>query len=282
VERPRFALLTGTGRVVAAASPSRIRTTSPACRGEAPPKPRVRSQKAFSNTSWREPNIGQGQDKAAARATPSSPTWHLTKDRFASTTFLLGSQENPLPANYQYRLSITAATFRRLVGRQEIHCMAATSSSQSEDLLMAWPLSGERTARSSCSQAPHRRRARQSRVALRFLKNPSLTDKDDNQRRALLFASAHAHLLLFRKRAGQLVRFFQALSRQPFPYIPDEVPVLTAKEPRWLAASFSSTKKGPRPAQCTLPAIPPTIALPPLPFPAGPRPLETRFGWSAG
>jgi hypothetical protein len=37
------------------------------------------------------------------------------------------------------------------------------------------------------------------------------------------------------------VRFFQALWRQPFPYIPEEVPVLTAKETDMARSLFSST-----------------------------------------
>jgi hypothetical protein len=40
---------------------------------------------------------------------------------------------------------------------------------------------------------------------------------------------------------GKLVRFFQALARQPFPYIPEEVPVLTAKETEMARSLFSST-----------------------------------------
>src|SRR5260221_9426551 len=40
---------------------------------------------------------------------------------------------------------------------------------------------------------------------------------------------------------GKLVRFFQALSRQPFPYIPEEFPVLTTKEPEMARSLFSST-----------------------------------------
>jgi hypothetical protein len=39
---------------------------------------------------------------------------------------------------------------------------------------------------------------------------------------------------------GKLVRFFQALARQPFPYIPEEVPVLTTKETEMARSLFSS------------------------------------------
>jgi len=37
------------------------------------------------------------------------------------------------------------------------------------------------------------------------------------------------------------VRFFQALARQPFPYIPEEIPVLTTKETEMARSLFSST-----------------------------------------
>jgi hypothetical protein len=39
---------------------------------------------------------------------------------------------------------------------------------------------------------------------------------------------------------GKLVRFFQALSRQPFPYIPEPAPQLTAKETEMARSLFSS------------------------------------------
>ena len=39
---------------------------------------------------------------------------------------------------------------------------------------------------------------------------------------------------------GKLVRFFQALARQPFPYVPEQPPVLTAKETEMARSLFSS------------------------------------------
>ena len=39
----------------------------------------------------------------------------------------------------------------------------------------------------------------------------------------------------------KLVRFFQALSQQPMPYIPEQVPVLTSKETDMARSLFSST-----------------------------------------
>ena len=40
---------------------------------------------------------------------------------------------------------------------------------------------------------------------------------------------------------GKLVRFFEALSRQPFPYIPEQDTTLTAKETDMARSLFSST-----------------------------------------
>jgi hypothetical protein len=39
---------------------------------------------------------------------------------------------------------------------------------------------------------------------------------------------------------GKLVRFFEALSRKPFPYIPEQAPTLTAKETDMARSLFSS------------------------------------------
>jgi len=61
---------------------------------------------------------------------------------------------------------------------------------------------------------------------------------------------------------GKLVRFFQALARQPFPYIPEEVPVLTTKETEMARSLFSSTAA---PLEMPRTAIRLTIASPPHP-----------------
>jgi len=99
---------------------------------------------------------------------------------------------------------------------------------------------------------------------LRFLKNPAFNDKTTIATASVLLASAHAHVLVLRNELGKLVRFFQALARQPFPYIPEEIPVLSAKEPRWRAVSSAARRallEVPRP-----PAIPLTIAPPRRPI----------------
>jgi hypothetical protein len=77
---------------------------------------------------------------------------------------------------------------------------------------------------------------------LRFLRNPSLNDKDTNRNGVRTYLQVHMPTFSFSENElGKLVRFFQALARQPFPYIPEEVPVLTAKETEMARSLFSST-----------------------------------------
>jgi hypothetical protein len=77
---------------------------------------------------------------------------------------------------------------------------------------------------------------------LRFLKNPSLSDKDNNRNGVRSYLQVRMPTFSFSENElGKLVRFFQALARQPFPYIPEEVPVLTTKETEMARSLFSST-----------------------------------------
>ena len=76
---------------------------------------------------------------------------------------------------------------------------------------------------------------------LRFLTNPALSDKDTNRNGVRPYLQVHMPTFsLSENELGKLVRFFQALSRQPFPYIPEQVPSLTAKETDMARSLFSS------------------------------------------
>src|SRR5438309_10663917 len=76
----------------------------------------------------------------------------------------------------------------------------------------------------------------------RFLKNPSLSATDTSRNGVRSYLQVRMPTFSFSENElGKLVRFFQALARQPFPYIPEEVPVLTAKETEMARSLFSST-----------------------------------------
>src|SRR5437773_6967240 len=174
------------------------------------------------------------------------PNLHLTKDQIrALTTFLLGSHENPLPPNYQYR----PLDYRRDI--QEGWCVVKKYNCMGCHQLIP----GQRTSLMSMARyqgpdgqetLPPKLLTEGARVdpewLLRFLKNPALNGTDTNRNGVRSYLQVRMPTFSFSENElGKLVRFFQALARQPFPYIPEEVPVLTTKETEMARSLFSST-----------------------------------------
>ena len=76
----------------------------------------------------------------------------------------------------------------------------------------------------------------------RFLSNPALNDTDTNRNGVRNYLKVRMPTFSFSdEELRKLVRFFQALSQQPIPYIPEQVPTLTSKETEMARALFSST-----------------------------------------
>jgi hypothetical protein len=77
---------------------------------------------------------------------------------------------------------------------------------------------------------------------LSFLANPSLSDTDTNRNGIRPYLQVRMPTFSFSENElGKLVRFFEALSGEPFPYIPEQRPPLTAKETDMARSLFSST-----------------------------------------
>jgi len=201
-------------------------------------------QKGFFEHKLAEPNIwDKGKDKPETEKL-RMPNLHLTKEQVrALTTFLLGSQENPLPANYQYR----PLDYRRDIQEgwwvvKKYNCMGCHQL-----------IPGQKTSLMAMArykdvqeQLPPKLLTEGARVdpewLQRFLKNPSLSTTDTNRNGVRSYLQVRMPAFSFSENElGKLVRFFQALSRQPFPYIPEEVPILTAKETEMARSLFSST-----------------------------------------
>ena len=201
-------------------------------------------QKGFFEHKLAEPNIwDKGKEKIETEKL-RMPNLHLTKEQIrAITTFLLGSQENPLPSNYQYR----PLDYRRDIQEgwwvvKKYNCMGCHQL-----------IPGQKTSLMAMAryqdvqeQLPPKLLTEGSRVdpewLLRFLKNPSLSTTDNNRNGVRSYLQVRMPTFSFSENElGKLVRFFQALSRQPFPYIPEEVPVLTTKETEMARSLFSST-----------------------------------------
>src|SRR5438876_926362 len=211
---------------------------------EGPAKQPWYDQKGFFEHKLAEPNIwDKGKDKPETEKL-RMPNLHLTKDQIrALTTFLLGSQENPLPPNYQYR----PLDYRRDIQEgwwvvKKYNCMGC------HQLIPGQKTSLMAMARyqDAQEQLPPKLLTEGARVdpewMLRFLKNPALNDKDNNRNGVRSYLQVRMPTFSFSENElGKLVRFFQALARQPFPYIPEEVPILTAKETEMARSLFSST-----------------------------------------
>jgi len=242
IERLDFALLT---EVAARGGSEPI--TDPDDKARLPEGPAQKpwyDQKGFFEHKLAEPNIwDKGKEKIETEKL-RMPNLHLTKEQVrALTTFLLGSQENPLPPNYQYR----PLDYRRDIQEgwwvvKKYNCMGC------HQLIPGQKTSLMAMARyqDAQEQLPPKLLTEGARVdpewLLRFLKNPSLNDKDNNRNGVRSYLQVRMPTFSFSENElGKLVRFFQALSRQPFPYIPEDVPVLTAKETEMARSLFSST-----------------------------------------
>ena len=211
---------------------------------EGPAKDPWYDHKGFFEHKLARPNIwDQGKIKPETEKL-RMPNLHLSKeDVRALTTFLLGSQESTLPVNYQYR----PLDYRRDIQEgwwvvKKYNCMGCHQL-----------IPGQKTALMSLKryqdaqeQLPPKLLTEGARVdpewMLHFLGNPSLSTTDTNRNGVRSYLQVRMPTFSFSENElGKLVRFFQALSRQPFPYIPEEVPVLTAKETEMARSLFSST-----------------------------------------
>ena len=242
IERLDFALLTevaqrgGTEPITDADDLARL--------PEGPAKKPWYDQKGFFEHKLAEPNIwDKGKEKIETEKL-RMPNLHLTKEQIRDlTTFLLGSQENPLPPSYQYR----PLDYRKDIQEgwwvvKKYNCMGC------HQLIPGQKTSLMALARyqDAQEQLPPKLLTEGARVdpewLLRFLKNPSLSTTDNNRNGVRSYLQVRMPTFSFSENElGKLVRFFQALSRQPFPYIPEDVPVLTAKETEMARSLFSST-----------------------------------------
>jgi cytochrome c551/c552 len=211
---------------------------------EGPAKLPWYDQKGFFEHKLAEPNIwDQGKEKPETEKL-RMPNLHLSKEQIrALTTFLLGSQENPLPASYEYR----PLDYRRDIQEgwwvvKKYNCMGCHQLIPGQKT----SLMGMARYKDAQELLPPKLLTEGARVdpewMLRFLKNPALNDKDNNRNGVRSYLQVRMPTFSFSENElGKLVRFFQALSRQPFPYIPEEIPILTAKETEMARSLFSST-----------------------------------------
>jgi hypothetical protein len=241
IERLDFALLTETAQ-----RGGREPITDPddlARLPEGPAKQPWYDNKGFFEHKLAEPNIWDKGKIKPEEEKLRMPNLQLTKEQVrALTTFLMGSQESALPVTYQYK----PLDYRRDVQEgwwvvRKYNCMGCHQLIPGQKTsLMALARYQE-----AQEQLPPKLLTEGARVdpqwLLRFLTNPSLSDTDTNRNGIRPYLQVRMPTFSFSENElGKLVRFFEALSRQPFPYIPEQPPALTAKETDMARSLFSS------------------------------------------
>ena len=242
IERLDFALLTemaerGSGEPI----------TDPDDRArlpEGPAKGPWYSHLGFFEHKLAEPNVwDQGKIKSETEKL-RMPNLHLAPEQIrALTTFLTGSQESGLPAAYQYR----PLDYRRDIQEgwwvvKKYNCMGCHQFIPGQQAA----LMGMKRYQEAQEQLPPKLLTEGARVdpewLLHFLSNPSLSETDNNRNAVRSYLQVRMPTFSFSvNELGKLVRFFEALSRQPFPYIPEPGTTLTAKETDMARSLFSST-----------------------------------------
>jgi len=211
---------------------------------EGPAKGPWYNHKGFFEHKLAEPNVyDKGKVKSETEAL-RMPNLHLDQEQVLSlTTFLLGSEESSLPASYQYK----PGDARRDIQEgwwivKKYNCMGCHQFIPGQKtILMGLP-----QYRDFPEQLPPKLLTEGARVnpewLRRFLSNPSLSDTDTNRNGVRPYLKVRMPTFSFSdNELRKLVRFFEALSQQPIPYIPEQVPVLTAKETDMARSLFSST-----------------------------------------
>jgi hypothetical protein len=210
---------------------------------EGPAKQPWYDDKGFFEHKLAEPNVWDKGKIKPEEEKLRMPNLHLAKEQVrALTTFLMGSQESALPVTYQYK----PLDYRRDIQEgwwliRKYNCMGC------HQLIPGQKTSLMTLARyqDAQEQLPPKLLTEGARVdpqwLLHFLTNPSLSDRDTNRNGIRPYLQVRMPTFSFSENElGKLVRFFQALSRQPFPYIPEQRPQLTAKETDMARSLFSS------------------------------------------
>jgi cytochrome c551/c552 len=200
--------------------------------------------KGFFEHKLAEPNIyDQGKVKTETEAM-RMPNLHLTKDQVLDlTTFLLGSQETSLPQSYQYKPGDARHDIQEgwwIV--KKYNCMGCHQFIPGQRTILL----GLKQYQDAQEQLPPKLLTEGARVdpewLRKFLSNPALSTTDTNRNGVRPYLKVRMPTFSFSdNELRKLVRFFEALSQQPLPYIPEEVPTLTAKESDMARSLFSST-----------------------------------------
>jgi cytochrome c2 len=202
------------------------------------------NHKGFFEHKLAEPNVyDEGMVKGETEAL-RMPNLHLTKEQVLDiTTFLMGSQETSLPQSYQYKPGDARHDIQEgwwVI--KKYNCMGCHQIIPGQTTI----LMGLKQYQDAQDQLPPKLLTEGARVdpewLRKFLSNPALSTTDTNRDGVRPYLKVRMPTFSFSdNELRKLVRFFEALSQQPLPYIPEQVPTLTAKENDMARSLFSST-----------------------------------------
>jgi cytochrome c551/c552 len=202
------------------------------------------NHKGFFEHKLAEPNVyDEGMVKSDTEKL-RMPNLHLTKEQVLDlTTFLMGSQETSLPASYLYKPGDARHDIQEgwwVI--KKYNCMGCHQFIPGQRTI----LMGLKQYQDAQEQLPPKLLTEGARVdpewLRKFLSNPALSTTDTNRNGVRPYLKVRMPTFSFSdNELRKLVRFFQALSQQPMPYIPEQVPTLTAKETDMARSLFSST-----------------------------------------
>jgi cytochrome c551/c552 len=200
--------------------------------------------KGFFEHKLAEPNVyDQGMVKGETEAL-RMPNLHLTREQVLDlTTFLMGSQETSLPSSYLYKPGDARHDIQEgwwVI--KKYNCMGCHQFIPGQRTI----LMGLKQYQDVQEQLPPKLLTEGARVdpewLRKFLSNPALSTTDTNRNGVRPYLKVRMPTFSFSdNELRKLVRFFQALSQQPMPYIPQQAPTLTAKETDMARSLFSST-----------------------------------------
>jgi cytochrome c551/c552 len=178
------------------------------------------------------------------------PDPHLTREQISAlTTFLMGSQETSLPPSYQYRPEDARHDIQEgwwIV--KKYNCIGCHQFYPGQQTVpgAATILETLPVYKDAKEKLPPKLLTEGARVdpewLLRFLSNPALSQTDVNRNGVRPYLAVRMPTFNFSpNELRKLVRFFQALSQQPQPYIPLKMVELSPKEKEMGRSLFSST-----------------------------------------
>ncbi len=171
------------------------------------------------------------------------PDPHLTKEQIlALTTFLMGSQDTSLPDSYIYKPEDARKDIQDgwwIV--RKYNCVGCHQFTPGQGTA----IETVKRFQDAKELLPPKLLTEGARVdpewLLRFLANPALSDTDTHRDGVRPYLTIRMPTFFFsQNELRKLVRFFQALSHQPMPYIPQRQQLLTAKETDMARSLFTS------------------------------------------